>query len=192
MSWRGGAWGETQNLELFCVPWRFWWFGFALLDQGCRSRCSNEEPRRQCSEVERLLEASGGMCFLSHAARLRGRLHPTGTLCDNDTMLIYELKSSHSVVSLAGTPGYYSFRTSASAETKETAWKEMTVDGGACYICLDTSPPPIQSGCACRGGSGLAHIACLARAVVVPRACHSSGSVGSWSRETIEMSVVRQ
>ncbi len=26
--------------------------------------------------------------------------------------------------------------------------------GGACIICLDTSPPPIQSGCACRGDSG--------------------------------------
>ena len=40
----------------------------------------------------------------------------------------------------------------------------MAADGGACIICLDTSPPPIQSGCACRGDSGLAHIACLVRA----------------------------
>ena len=39
----------------------------------------------------------------------------------------------------------------------------MAADG-ACIICLDTSPPPIQSGCACRGDSGLAHIACLVRA----------------------------
>ena len=38
-----------------------------------------------------------------------------------------------------------------------------TVDG-VCIICLDTSPPPIQMGCACRGDSGLAHIDCLARA----------------------------
>jgi hypothetical protein len=36
----------------------------------------------------------------------------------------------------------------------------MAADGGACVICLDASPPPIQSGCACRGDSGLAHIAC--------------------------------
>jgi tetratricopeptide (TPR) repeat protein len=35
--------------------------------------------------------------------------------------------------------------------------------GGACVICLDTSPPPIQSGCACRGDAGLAHIECLAQ-----------------------------
>ncbi len=34
---------------------------------------------------------------------------------------------------------------------------------GACIICLDTSPPPIQSGCACRGDSGLAHIDCLVK-----------------------------
>ena len=39
----------------------------------------------------------------------------------------------------------------------------MVADGGACIICLDTSPPPIQSGCACRGDGGLAHIDCLAQ-----------------------------
>ena len=39
--------------------------------------------------------------------------------------------------------------------------RKMPADEGACIICLDTSPPPIQSGCACRGDSGLAHIACL-------------------------------
>ena len=34
---------------------------------------------------------------------------------------------------------------------------------GACIICLDTSPPPIRSGCACRGDSALAHVHCLAQ-----------------------------
>ena len=43
-------------------------------------------------------------------------------------------------------------------------------DGGACIICLDTSPPPIQSGCACRGDSGLAHIACRVRAAASQQA----------------------
>ena len=42
--------------------------------------------------------------------------------------------------------------------------REITADGGACIICLDASPPPIQSGCACRGDSGLAHIACRVQA----------------------------
>ena len=37
----------------------------------------------------------------------------------------------------------------------------MASDAGACIICLDTSPPPIQSGCACRGDGGLAHVDCL-------------------------------
>ena len=46
----------------------------------------------------------------------------------------------------------------------------MAADGGACIICLDTSPPPIQSGCACRGDSGLAHIACLVRAAASQQA----------------------
>ena len=43
-----------------------------------------------------------------------------------------------------------------------------------CIICLDTSPPPIQSGCACRGDSGLAHIACLARAAASQQAQRGS------------------
>jgi hypothetical protein len=33
-------------------------------------------------------------------------------------------------------------------------------DAGACVICLDPNPPPIQSGCACRGDAGLAHVEC--------------------------------
>jgi hypothetical protein len=37
-------------------------------------------------------------------------------------------------------------------------------DGGACIICLAPDPQPIQSGCACRGDAGLAHIKCRAEA----------------------------
>jgi hypothetical protein len=33
-------------------------------------------------------------------------------------------------------------------------------DGGACIICLCDDPSPIQSGCACRGDAGLAHVEC--------------------------------
>ena len=33
-------------------------------------------------------------------------------------------------------------------------------EDGVCFICLDTSPSPIQSGCACRGAAGLAHLRC--------------------------------
>ena len=51
---------------------------------------------------------------------------------------------------------------------------EMAADGGACIICLDTSPPPIQSGCACRGDSGLAHIACLVQAAASQQAQRGS------------------
>jgi hypothetical protein len=55
-----------------------------------------------------------------------------------------------------------------------TRRERMGADGGACIICLDTSPPPIQSGCACRGESGLAHIACLVRAAASQRAQRGS------------------
>jgi hypothetical protein len=51
----------------------------------------------------------------------------------------------------------------------------MAADGGACIICLDTSPPPIQSGCACRGDSGLAHIACLVQAATSQQAQRGNG-----------------
>ena len=51
----------------------------------------------------------------------------------------------------------------------------MAADGGACIICLDTSPPPIQSGCACRGDSGLAHTACLVQAAASQQAQRGSG-----------------
>jgi hypothetical protein len=50
----------------------------------------------------------------------------------------------------------------------------MAADGGACTVCLDTSPPPIQSGCACRGDSGLAHITCLVRAATSQQAQRGS------------------
>ena len=52
---------------------------------------------------------------------------------------------------------------------------KMAADGGACIICLDTSPPPIQSGCACRGDSGLAHIACLVQAAASQQAQRGNG-----------------
>ena len=51
---------------------------------------------------------------------------------------------------------------------------KMAADGGACIICLDTSPPPIQSGCACRGDSGLAHIDCRVRAAASQQAQRGS------------------
>jgi hypothetical protein len=30
-----------------------------------------------------------------------------------------------------------------------------------CTVCLEASPPPVHTGCACRGGNGLMHLACL-------------------------------
>jgi hypothetical protein len=32
-----------------------------------------------------------------------------------------------------------------------------------CILCLDSDPPPIQSGCACRSDTGLAHLGCRKR-----------------------------
>ena len=37
-------------------------------------------------------------------------------------------------------------------------------EGDVCHICLESSPPPMQSGCACRGAAGLAHVGCRVRA----------------------------
>jgi tetratricopeptide (TPR) repeat protein len=47
---------------------------------------------------------------------------------------------------------------------------------GACVICLEEDPPPIQSGCSCRGEQGLAHPSCRARQA------RSSGNADDWWR----------
>ena len=41
-----------------------------------------------------------------------------------------------------------------------------------CFICLESHPPPIQSGCACRSDSdsGLAHVDCLIEKAVSQQA----------------------
>jgi hypothetical protein len=39
-----------------------------------------------------------------------------------------------------------------------------------CIICLESGPPPIQSGCACRSDSGLAHLDCLIEKAVAQQA----------------------
>ena len=38
--------------------------------------------------------------------------------------------------------------------------REDGSDEDVCLICYEANPPPIQSGCACRGPAGLAHLAC--------------------------------
>ena len=59
-----------------------------------------------------------------------------------------------------------------------------SVETECCIICLDSDPPPIQSGCACRSDSGLAHLDCLIekavsqqarRGTVVWRQCQTCG-----------------
>ena len=37
-------------------------------------------------------------------------------------------------------------------------------DEDVCFICYEASPPPIQSGCACRGPAGLVHLGCRVQA----------------------------
>ncbi len=48
-----------------------------------------------------------------------------------------------------------------------------------CIVCLDSDPPPIQSGCACRSDTGLAHVGCLVeKAVAQTPAPRQRGVVG--------------
>jgi hypothetical protein len=55
---------------------------------------------------------------------------------------------------------------------------------GECTICLNTSPPPIQSGCACRGDGGLAHIVCRVHAAESQQA--QRGNTVWWECQTCE------
>jgi hypothetical protein len=61
--------------------------------------------------------------------------------------------------------------------------KASASDGRACIICLDSEPPPIQSGCACRGDAGLAHVECRAEAAA-HRMAHARKCDGWWECAT--------
>ena len=51
------------------------------------------------------------------------------------------------------------------------------VNGEACIICLESDPPPIQSGCACRGDAGMVHVDCRLTA-----GAHKMGTTGCTHR----------
>ncbi len=53
---------------------------------------------------------------------------------------------------------------------------------GTCYVCYGSQPPPIQSGCACRGEAGLVHIGCMVQ-VAVSQAGHR-GDIAWWGCHT--------
>lgn len=53
-----------------------------------------------------------------------------------------------------------------------------------CIICLDSDPQPIQSGCACRSDTGLAHVGCLVEKALAQRA-HRGARVW-WECQTCE------
>ena len=61
----------------------------------------------------------------------------------------------------AGHPGVV---TKTVAATAARAGARVGSCVGTCIICLDSDPSPIQSGCACRGDAGLAHVECRAEA----------------------------
>jgi hypothetical protein len=47
----------------------------------------------------------------------------------------------------------------------------------ACFICLESDPPPVRSGCACRSDSGRAHLACLIKYAVMK---HAERGIRPW------------
>jgi hypothetical protein len=47
----------------------------------------------------------------------------------------------------------------------------------ACFICLESDPPPVRSGCACRSDSGRAHLACLIKYAVTK---HAERGIKPW------------
>ena len=63
----------------------------------------------------------------------------------------------------------------ATGRTANSRAKARVDSKNACIICLDAEPEPIQSGCACRGDAGLAHVKCRAEAAV-----HRQESADAW------------
>jgi hypothetical protein len=57
-----------------------------------------------------------------------------------------------------------------------------SAEAACCIICLDSDPPPIQSGCACRSDTGLAHLDCLIEKAVSQQA--NRGDTVWWECQT--------
>ncbi len=55
-------------------------------------------------------------------------------------------------------------------------------ENGTCYICYESQPPPIQSGCACRDEAGFVHIGCMVQ-VAVSQVGHR-GTIAWWTCHT--------
>ena len=53
---------------------------------------------------------------------------------------------------------------------------------GTCYVCYESQPPPIQSGCACRDEAGFVHIGCMVQ-VAVSQVGHR-GTIAWWKCHT--------
>jgi tetratricopeptide (TPR) repeat protein len=53
---------------------------------------------------------------------------------------------------------------------------------GTCYICYESQPPPIQSGCACRDEAGFVHVECMVQ-VAVSQVGHR-GNIAWWECHT--------
>ena len=58
-------------------------------------------------------------------------------------------------------------------------------ENGTCYICYESQPPPIQSGCACRDEAGFVHIECMVQLAVsrVSQVGHR-GNIAWWECHT--------
>jgi hypothetical protein len=76
----------------------------------------------------------------------------------------------HAMKHTSSTPICTSQHIAFTAEKRSAATSRRThvatasaSDDGVCIICLDDDSPPIQSGCACRGNAGLAHVECRQR-----------------------------
>jgi tetratricopeptide (TPR) repeat protein len=72
-----------------------------------------------------------------------------------------------------------STRRAKRSATKKAGFGADAETSPTCTICWHGVPPPIQRGCACRGPSGLAHVACMVQ-LAESNSSSSSGSDSSW------------
>ena len=68
--------------------------------------------------------------------------------------------------------GVHQAHTEAIAEAAGVGWASASRASAPpeCVICLGSDPPPIQSGCACRSDTGLAHVSCLIENALIQQA----------------------
>jgi hypothetical protein len=99
--------------------------------------------------------------------------------CSVDCQKVHWKKNGHKVACKKAQARVAAAMASAHCGAPTQPGRGTAKGASVCIICLDVGdPPPIQSGCGCRGDAGLAHVGCRAEAAAYRQ---RSADVRGWS-----------